>query len=136
VFTKNAKIELLKKAPLFSDCSRRELSEIAMIADEVDFPAGTALMKEGETGKEFVVVVDGAVEIRRGGKLVPLKGDATFFGETALLTGTPRNATVTTTTPVRALVITARAFGRLLTDSPGIQRKILSSLATRLPDAT
>jgi CRP-like cAMP-binding protein len=136
VFTKNAKVELLKKAPLFSDCSRRELSEIAMIADEVDFPAGTALMKEGETGKEFVVVVDGAVEIRRGGKLVPLKGDATFFGETALLTGTPRNATVTTTTPVRALVITARAFGRLLTDSPGIQRKILSSLATRLPDAT
>jgi CRP-like cAMP-binding protein len=136
VFTKNAKVELLKKAPLFSDCSRRELNEIAMIADEVDFPAGTALMTEGETGKEFVVVVDGAVEIRRGGKLVPLKGDATFFGETALLTGTPRNATVTTTTTVRALVITARAFGRLLTDSPGIQRKILSSLATRLPDAT
>jgi CRP/FNR family transcriptional regulator, cyclic AMP receptor protein len=135
VFTKNAKVELLKQVPLFSDCSRRELNEIAMIADEVDFPAGKALMKEGDTGREFVVVVDGAVEIRRGGRRVPLKGDATFFGETALLTGTPRNATVTTTTPVRALVITARAFSRLLTDSPGIQRKILSSLASRLPDA-
>jgi CRP-like cAMP-binding protein len=90
VFTKNAKVELLKQAPLFSDCSRRELNEIATIADEIRFPAGRALMKEGEAGKEFVVIVDGTVAISRGGKRVPLKGDATFFGETALLTGTPR----------------------------------------------
>jgi len=136
VFTKNAKVELLKKVPLFSDCSRRELAEIATITDEIHFPAGTALMKEGDVGKEFVVVVDGTVEVRRNGRTVPLKGDANFFGETALLTGTPRNATVTTTSPVRALVITARSFGRLLTDSPGIQRKILTSLAARLPDSS
>ena len=136
MFTKNAKVELLKKVPLFSDCSRRELTEIATITDEIHFPAGTALMTEGDVGKEFVVVVEGAVEVRRNGRPVPLKGDANFFGETALLTGTPRNATVTTTSPVRALVITARSFGRLLTDSPGIQRKILTSLAARLPDSS
>lgn len=136
MFTKNAKIDLLKRVPLFSDCSRRELNEIATITDEIRFPPGKALMKEGEAGKEFVVIVDGTVELHRGGKRVPLKGDASFFGETALLTGTPRNATVTTTSPVRALVITARSFGRLLTDSPGIQRKILVSLASRLPDAS
>jgi len=81
------------------------------------------------------VVVDGTVEVRRGGRRIPLKGGTNFFGETALLTGTPRNATVTTTSPVRALVITGRSFGRLLSDSPGIQRKILVSLAARLPDA-
>jgi len=126
---------MLKRVPLFSDCSRRELNEVAMIADEIYFPAGTALMKEGDAGKELVVVVDGTVEISRRGKRVPPKGDTSFFGEAALLTGTPRNATVTTTSPVRALVITARSFGRLLTDSPGIQRKILVSLASRLPDA-
>lgn len=136
MFTKNAKVELLKQVPLFSDCSRRELTEIATITDEIHFPAGTALMKEGDVGKEFVVVVDGTVEVRRNGRPVPLKGDANFFGETALLTGTPRNATVTTTSPVRALVITARSFGRLLTDSPGIQRKILASLAARLPESS
>lgn len=136
MFTKNAKVELLKQVPLFSDCSRRELTEIATITDEIHFPAGTALMKEGDVGKEFVVVVDGTVEVRRNGRPVPFKGDANFFGETALLTGTPRNATVTTTSPVRALVITARSFGRLLTDSPGIQRKILASLAARLPESS
>ncbi|HEX3054663.1 MAG TPA: cyclic nucleotide-binding domain-containing protein [Gaiellaceae bacterium] len=136
MFTKNAKVEMLKRVPLFSDCSRRELNEVAMIADEIYFPAGTALMKEGDAGKELVVVVDGTVEISRRGKRVPPKGDTSFFGEASLLTGTPRNATVTTTSPVRALVITARSFGRLLTDSPGIQRKILVSLASRLPDAS
>lgn len=136
MFTKNAKVELLKQVPLFSECSRRELTEIAAIADEIHFPAGKAFIKEGDAGKEFVVVVDGTVEVRRGGRRVPLKGGANFFGETALLTGTPRNATVTTTSPVRALVITGQSFGRLLADSPGIQRKILVSLAARLPGAT
>ena len=135
MFTKNAKVELLKQVPLFSDCSRRELTEIATITDEIYFPEGSALMEEGDAGKEFVVVVDGTVEVRRGGKRIPLKGGTNFFGETALLTGTPRNATVTTTSPVRALVITGRSFGRLLSDSPRIQRKILVSLAARLPDA-
>lgn len=135
MFTKNAKVELLKQVPLFSDCSRRELTEIATITDEIHVPAGSALMEEGDAGKDFVVVVDGTVEVRRGGRRIPLKGGTNFFGETALLTGTPRNATVTTTSPVRALVITGRSFGRLLSDSPGIQRKILVSLAARLPDA-
>jgi CRP-like cAMP-binding protein len=133
VFTKNAKVEQLRKVPLFSDCSRRELAEIATIADEIRFPQGQTLMKEGEVGREFVIVVDGTVEIRRGGQRVPVIGGSSFFGEASLLTGTPRNATVITTSPVRALVITARAFGRFLSDSPTIQRKILSALAARLP---
>ena len=136
MFTKNAKVELLRNVPLFSDCSRRELAEIATIADEIRFPQGQTLMQEGEAGREFVIVVDGTVEIRRGGQRVPAKGGTSFFGEASLLTGTPRNATVMTTSPVRALVITARAFGRLLSDSPTIQRKILSGLAARLPDAS
>ena len=48
----------------------------------------------------------------------------------ALLTGTPRNATLTTLSPVRALLITDRAFNRLLNDQPGIQSKSLASLAS------
>ncbi len=57
-----------------------------------------------------------------------------FFGEAALLTGAPRNATVTTTSPVQALLITDRAFTRLLKESPQIQQKILASLAARLAE--
>jgi CRP-like cAMP-binding protein len=135
VFRKNAKIARLKQVPLFSECSQRELAEIAAIADEMRFSEGRTLIKEGAVGREFIVVLDGSVEVRRGGRRLPVKGDATSFGEVALLTGARRTATVTTTSPVQALLITDRAFRRLVEDSPGIQRKIMASLAARLDDA-
>jgi CRP-like cAMP-binding protein len=134
VFRKNAKIELLRQVPLFSECSGRELAEIAAVADEMHFPAGRTLIEEGRPGREFFVVVEGSVEIRRRGRRVARHDGWSHYGETALLTGKPRNATITTSSPVQALVITDRAFQRLLRDSPSIQRKILASLAERLAD--
>jgi CRP/FNR family cyclic AMP-dependent transcriptional regulator len=135
VFRKDVKIAWLKRVPLFSGCSRRELGEIAAIADEMRFPEGRTLIKEGAVGRELFVVLDGTVEVRRGGRKLTPKGDTSFFGEAALLTGARRNATVMTTSPVQALVITDRAFRRLLGDSPAIQRRILDTLAARLADA-
>ena len=131
---KDAKLELLRRVPLFADCSKRELSEIAGLADEMHFSAGRTLIEEGKPGREFFVVVDGAVEIRRKGRRVALNDGWSFYGEAALLTGKPRNATVTTTSPVHALVVTDRAFRRVLQESPSIQGKLLASLAERLAD--
>ncbi|MGZ4335367.1 MAG: cyclic nucleotide-binding domain-containing protein [Gaiellaceae bacterium] len=132
MFSKNVKVRRLKEVPLFAGCSRRELEEIAAVADELAFPPGRVLIEEGATGREFIVVLDGDVEVRRRGRLLP-RGDVSYFGEVALLTGAPRNATVTTTTSVGALVLTDRAFDRLLSGSPTIRRKVLASLASRLP---
>jgi CRP/FNR family cyclic AMP-dependent transcriptional regulator len=134
MFRKDAKIELLRRVPLFADCSKRELAEIATLADEMSFPAGRTLIEEGKPGREFFVVLEGAVDIKRRGRRVATHDGWSFYGEAALLTGKPRNATVVTTTPVQALVIDDRAFDRLLRESPSIQRKILASLATRLAD--
>jgi CRP/FNR family cyclic AMP-dependent transcriptional regulator len=132
MFAKNAKIELLKKVPLFSECSKRELAEIALVADELALPAGRTLMEEGKPGREFFVIADGTVEVRRRGRKLPARGDANSFGEIALLTGKARSATVTTTSPVRTLVITDRAFRRLLQDVPSLAPKLIASLAERL----
>lgn len=134
MFTKNSKVEMLKRVPLFADCSRRELAEVAGIADELHLPAGRTLIKEGATGREFIIIVDGTVELRRGGRRIAKKDGANFFGEAALLTGARRNATLTTTSPVRALVITDTAFRRLLRESHTIQTKVLTALASRLAD--
>lgn len=134
MFRKDAKIEMLGRVPLFAECSKRELAEVAALADEMHFPAGRTLIEEGKRGREFFVVVDGTVEIRRKGRSVGRHDGWSFYGEAALLTGRPRNATVRTTSPVRALVIGDRAFDQLLRDSPSIQRKLLASLATRLAD--
>ena len=128
----NVKIDLLKRAPLFAACSRKELGEAARIADEIDFPAGDVLIHEGRQGRQFYAIVEGTVRVTRKGRTVPIKGGADFFGEMALLTNAPTNATVTAATPVRALVIPAHSFRGLLERSPGIQLKVLRSLAERV----
>jgi CRP-like cAMP-binding protein len=134
MFGKKAKIELLRRVPLFAECSNRELAYIAQVSDETAFPAGSTLIEEGTLGREFFVIADGTVEVRRGGRKVPKRGDPHSFGEMALLNGKPRNATVTTTSPVRALVVTGRAFRQLLVDVPSLAPKLLASLAARLAD--
>ena len=132
MFAKNLKVRRLKEVPLFSGCSKRELEEIASVADELAFPAGQTLIEQGAVGREFIVVLDGDVEVRRDGALLP-RGDANYFGEVALLTGAPRNATVTTISQVSALVITARAFDHIVANSSSIRRKVIANLASRLP---
>lgn len=131
MFAKDVKVQRLARVPLFAQCSKRELAKVAAVADELSLPAGRTLMREGDRGRELVVVLAGDVEVRRNGRRLPLQGEGHVFGEAALLTGAPRNATVTTTTPVTVLVITDRALDRLLRDVPTIQRKLLASLAER-----
>lgn len=130
---KNAKVELIKSVPLFARCSKRELEEIASLADELDVPDGRTLTKEGTSGREFVVIVEGGATVRRNGRTINTLSAGDFLGELSLLTGRPRSATVTTSEPSRLLVITAAAFRRLLRDAPTIQLKVLEAVAERLP---
>jgi CRP-like cAMP-binding protein len=126
------KIDLMRRVPLFSGCSQRELRQIAALADEIDFPEGRELIREGDRGREFFVVVEGTADVRRGGRRIDTLGPGDFAGEMALLTRTPRNATVKTTSPVRALVLAEREFRSLLDHSPQVQVKVLLALAERL----
>jgi CRP/FNR family cyclic AMP-dependent transcriptional regulator len=130
---KNAKVELMRGVPLFAGCSKRELQEIAGIADELALPEGRTLTREGSTGQEFLVLVEGAAEVKRKGRKVNSLRSGDFLGEIALITGAPRTATVTTTKPSRMLVITARDFKALLRRVPSIQLKVLDALASRVP---
>jgi CRP-like cAMP-binding protein len=132
VLHKNAKLELLRRAPLFAACSKSQLGEIALIADELDIRAGKTMIREGERGRQFFVLIEGDVAVTRKGRKVAIRGGSDFFGEMALLSDAPTNSTVTAATDVRALVITDRSFKKLLADSPGIQLKILQSLAERV----
>jgi CRP-like cAMP-binding protein len=129
---KNTKLELLKRVPLFRDCSKRELEEIAKIADEIDFREGKELTREGAPGREFFILVEGTAEVTKGNRKLRTMSDGDFFGEISLITRLPRTATVTTVSPVRALVVTDRSFRRLLESDRQIQRKVLTALGERL----
>lgn len=129
---KDAKVEILRRIPLFSRCSKSELGQVAGIADELSFGVEETLIKEGDRGREFFVIVEGTAEVRRRGRIVRALVDGDFFGEIALVAEMPRTATVSTTSPTRALVIVDRDFKRLLRDSPSIQIKVIEQLAARL----
>jgi CRP-like cAMP-binding protein len=128
---KDAKLELLRQVPLFAGCTKRELSEISTLADELSFPEGTTLITEGKQGHEFFLLVDGEVDVRMKGRKVKSLANGAFFGEMALVSSLPRNATVTALSPVRVLVVHEQAFRGLLRNSPGIQLKVLQTLADR-----
>jgi CRP/FNR family cyclic AMP-dependent transcriptional regulator len=126
------KIAAMEKVPLFARCSKKELASIASLADEVDLPAGKVLTSEGDRGREFFVLLEGSADVRSNGRQLASLGEGDFFGEIALVTDKARTATVTATTPMRALVITDRAFRELLRNSPEIQGKVLAAVADRL----
>jgi CRP/FNR family transcriptional regulator, cyclic AMP receptor protein len=133
---KDAKTELLRRAPLFANCSKRELASIGGIADEIDLDEGKELTRQGRPGREFFVVIEGTADVVKDGQKVNSLGGGDFFGEIALVHHGPRTATVTATSPVRALVITERNFKRLLEEQPEIQRKVMVALAERLAPST
>ena len=68
---RNAKIDILRRVHLFSGCSRRELNEIARIADEIDFPEGKTLIVQGQPGKQFFIVIEGGVDVIKDGETLP-----------------------------------------------------------------
>jgi CRP-like cAMP-binding protein len=130
--SRNPKVEQLRKIPLFDRCSKRELADLAALVDELELPEGQTLAREGERGKEFLVLADGIADVASGGEVVNRLGPGDFFGEISLVTGEPRTATVTTRSPSRLLIFSAPAFRSLLHDAPGIRSRVLAAAALRL----
>ncbi len=129
---RDAKIELLKRVPLFSGCSKSELRELAKSADELDIREGTVLTREGRPGREFFVLIDGNARVTKGGKKVADLSAGDWFGEIALITNRPRTATVTATSPGDVLVITDRRFHSVVETMPSIALKVLATVGERL----
>ncbi len=130
--SKNEKVELLKRTPLFAECTKAELIEVAIIADEREASTGDRLTEEGQHGREFFVLVEGAVAVTSDGRKLADLGPGDWFGEIAILTYKQRTATVTVTSPVRLLVISDRAFRRVVETTPRIALKVLRNVAERL----
>ncbi len=126
------KLELLSKVPLLAGVDRRGLEEVGRLADEVDLPAGRVAARQGSSGDEFFMIIDGTVRIERDGELLRELGPGDFFGELALLGIAGRTATATCVTACRLLVVGHREFHELLRKFPTIQGAVLESVAKRI----
>ena len=129
---KDGKIELLKNVPLFARCNKKQLEAVARIADLLRVTAGTVLVKEGSQVCDFMIIVEGAADVRRSGRKFDTLGPGDFFGEVALIAGGPRRVTVTTTTDTELLAVTDRDFWNVLKAAPEIQTSVLKALGERL----
>jgi CRP-like cAMP-binding protein len=132
LFTRDSKIEALRRAPLFDGLSRKALSELAKMTEDVDVRAGTVLCKEGAIGHEFFVIMDGEAEVTSNGKPIAVHRSGDFFGEIALIESVPRTATVKAKTPLRFFVLTRQSFLRMLDQNLAVERKVLRALAKRV----
>ncbi len=130
-FRRDKKVELIHAVPLFSRCSRGEVADVASLADEITLAEGKALTREGETGREFVIILEGTAAVTKDGQHLRDLGPGDFLGEIALIRETPRTATVTAKTPVRALIVTDQAFRSLLDRAPELRRKVEEAAADR-----
>jgi CRP-like cAMP-binding protein len=126
------KLELLRQSPFLADLGRKDLEEVGRLADEIDVPAGRVLIREGDIGREFFVIIDGAVDISRGDRIVATMGPGDFFGDIALVTERPRTASATATAPTTLLVLGHREFHTLMDQFPSIRLGVLQSVANRL----
>jgi len=126
------KTEQLKRIPLFAGLGGRELAELTALADEVDVADGRVLTREGESGHEFFIVLDGQVQVEIGGREVAALGPGDFLGEIALVDGKPRSATTRVVGTTRLLVVGHREFHQLMADFPTVQTAVLQALAERV----
>ena len=126
--------ERLAEIPLFQGLSKKDLRHISGLATRLEEPAGKILTKEGQQGYEFIIVLEGEVEVRHGDEVIAKRGAGDYFGEIALLDNRPRTATVVATTPVVIEVIERREFLGLIAEVPAIGEAIMATMAQRLSE--
>lgn len=124
--------ELLAQVPLFKDLSKKHLRRVRSLATRVDVAPGRVLTREGGAGHEFIIVLEGEVEIRQDDAVVARCGPGDYVGEIALIEQRPRTATVVAISPAVLDVIGQREFAELLAEEPEIAEQIRATAARRL----
>lgn len=128
------KVLFLKSIDLFRALPSEELSQIAEIAEEQPFAGGDPVFAEGEPGDALYLVVEGAVKVHKGDKLIVQLGVRDVVGEMAVLDGEPRSASVTVVQDAVLLKIGRDDFRDILNERPEIAMGVIKVLSRRLRD--
>ena len=122
----------LGEVPMFQACSEEELGAIAYLATPKAVEAGTEIVREGETGNDFFVLMMGTATVTRHGHEVGRLEPGNFFGELALFDPAPRNATISADVPVTMVVMERNRFQAALDSVPALRDALLKGMARRL----
>jgi len=122
-------IAALGGVPLFESLSKKQLKQVAELAEIARFMSGASIVKQGVIGDSFYVVLTGQAKVVANGRTIHrlLPGD--HFGEISLLDGGERTASVVAETPMTLLEITQKQFFSMLTKEPETTVALLEGLA-------
>ncbi len=123
---------MLQDVPLFSGLGKEELSRIADVGREVNFEPGQSILKQGEPGLSFLLILEGKVEVRKNGKKVATTGPGGFFGEMTVFDDKPRSADVVAIERTTCFGMTNWSFIPVLRSNPSIAIGIIQELVKRL----
>jgi CRP/FNR family transcriptional regulator, cyclic AMP receptor protein len=132
---KKTPAQMLGEVGLFEGLSNKELKQIYQASRQVAFPKGSVIVKEGEEGVGFHLVVSGKAKVTVKGRARTTLGPGKFFGELSLIDRGPRTATVTAETDVTTLSLVSWEFLPLVEKTPSIARKLLLEMCRRLREA-
>ena len=127
-------LSALDKVPIFRSLPLVAKERLATSLVPLSHPAGTAIVREGESGDRFYIVLDGEVEATKAGREVG-RGSMEYFGEIALLRDIPRTATVTALTAVRLYALERDDFLAAVTGYSGAMEAGEAVIAERLAPA-
>jgi CRP/FNR family cyclic AMP-dependent transcriptional regulator len=128
------KIDMLGSMPLFQGVDVEDLGGIADRTVEVDYAAGGVIVREGEIGTGFFVIVSGSVRVVRDGETVSTLGRGEFFGELSVLDRRPRIAQVVAAEPTTCLALASWDLEAVIAEQPRVALAMLRVLAERLRD--
>ena len=129
---KDQLFDSLKRVPLLSDLSRKELERVASDGREEVYSPGQDIVTEGDSGGPFFMLLEGRAEILKGGKSRRTLEPGAYFGEMSLIDHKPRSATVRAETNVKGLAIPSYSFMALLEDNFGLAKKVMAHLSNRV----
>ena len=125
----------IDKVQIFRGLSVVAKERLATSLAQVSYPAGTAIVREGETGDRFYIVIDGQIEATEGGRPVKWRGSLGYFGEIALLRDIPRTVTITARTAVRLYALERNDFLAAVTGYSSAMEAGEAVIAERLAPA-
>jgi CRP-like cAMP-binding protein len=126
------RINTLRKVPIFSRCSDRELRFIASKMDHVTADAGQVLITQGELNHAFNIVLSGAAEIHVDGETVKVLAAGDFFGEISMIDLGPAVATVVATAPSELGVMSHQQFRDAIKGNDELYQAVMAVVGERL----